>query len=254
MSGHPAVTATVFTHRGAVREGNEDAFVVGALTAAGVEMSEPVTCVLPVRRPLVVAVADGLGGHAAGEVASEHAVRRLAEAGESLDGPQAIGEVLGGIDDELRRYAAAHPTHAGMATTIAGLTFAQDGVFWFNVGDSRAYRITGDGLKQISVDDSPPVPGAEPGTPEAVTNIVTQTLGGASVVDMTPHIEREDDAAEAWLLCSDGLSDLVPSETIAKVLRDEASDAAALRTLWAAAMNASGRDNITIVLARKTTI
>lgn len=73
------VTVTAMTHRGAVREGNEDAFVVGALTSAGVDTVDPVVVRLLVEEATVVAVADGLGGHSAGEIASALAVRRLAE-------------------------------------------------------------------------------------------------------------------------------------------------------------------------------
>src|SRR5699024_808197 len=73
------VIVTALTHRGAVRPANEDAVVMGALTVAGANMTSPVRCVLPVGEPVILAVADGIGGQAAGEIASEHAVHRMAE-------------------------------------------------------------------------------------------------------------------------------------------------------------------------------
>ncbi|MDS1269902.1 protein phosphatase 2C domain-containing protein [Lipingzhangella sp. LS1_29] len=244
------VTVTALTHRGAVRQVNEDALVMGALTVAGGSMNAPARCLLPVQEPLVLAVADGLGGHAAGEIASEHAVHRMAESGPQLIGPDAMTTLLTHIDDEIREHSVQNEEFSGMGTTVAGLLLTEEGIYWFNVGDSRTYRIRDLRLEQLSEDDSPPTVPGEDGRPTS-TNFITQSLGGSSSTPMQPHVGQDREAtAEGWLMCSDGLSDLVSNEEMEQILAAAVSDEAAVRELWQAAMKVSGRDNISILLAR----
>lgn len=244
------VTVTAMTHRGAVRSGNEDAFVVGALTAAGVDTVDPVVVRLLVEEPTVVAVADGLGGHNAGEVAAALAVRRLAEHSDrGADG----GELLREINAELYALAAADPACAGAGTTAVGLWLTPHRAFWFNVGDSRLYREDGGYLGQVSVDDSPAADPDEPGAAADRSGLVLQTLGGApSFEAVHPHTGTEGYVpGSRWLLCSDGLSDLVDVAAMERVLAENAEDdVRAVKALWVAAMNAGGRDNITVLLVR----
>ncbi len=252
-SGTPArwVRVTVMTHRGARRDTNEDAAVVGALTLNdGVETPDPVTVTLPVRHTVVVAVADGLGGHAAGEVASGHATRRLAQLGPELTGEDAITEALATVNNELYELAERNPAYRGTGTTVAGLVLTGEDTWWFNVGDSRAYADEGGYLGQHSVDDSPLVPENEPGAAAPSSTVVVQTLGGMQThAPITPHVGAAADA-RLWLLCSDGLSDLVGVAEMERVLAEESSDERVVKALWAQAMNASGRDNITVALVR----
>ncbi|ASU82338.1 serine/threonine-protein phosphatase [Nocardiopsis gilva YIM 90087] len=249
VGGEVAVTA--LTHRGAVRPANEDAVVVGALTVASANMTLPARCVLPLGEPVIAAVADGLGGHAAGEIASEHAVHRMAEMGPRLAGPDDLDILLKNIDEEIQEHATQHTEFSGMGTTVAGVLLNTDGNFWFNVGDSRTYRLEGTRLRQISQDDSPPLPPSEDGKPVS-TNFITQSLGGSGASAMTPHVGRDGDAGPgAWLMCSDGLSDLVAHDDMERIIAEAGSDEAAVHGLWQAAMEASGRDNISILLARR---
>lgn len=246
-----AVAVTALTHRGAVRPSNEDALVMGALTVAGASMTAPARCTLPVHTPLVLAVADGLGGHAAGEIASEHAVHRMAESGAQLKGPEEVATLLKLIDGEIRDHAQQNAEFSGMGTTVAGLLVTGDAVYWFNVGDSRTYRIRGSRLEQLSHDDSPPLPPSEDGRP-VTTNFITQSLGGSSSATMDPHVGTDSDpGAEGWLMCSDGLSDLVSQEEMQEIMATAEDDDAAVHTMWQAAMAVSGRDNISIMLARR---
>src|SRR5699024_5319579 len=115
------VIVTALTHRGAVRSANEDAVVMGALTVAGANMTSPVRCVLPISEPVILAVADGIGGQAAGEIASEHAVHRLAETGPRLDGPTKIAQLLSNIDEEIKDHAQQHTELSGLGTEAAAL-------------------------------------------------------------------------------------------------------------------------------------
>ncbi|WP_017616172.1 PP2C family protein-serine/threonine phosphatase [Nocardiopsis salina] len=245
------VIVTALTHRGAVRPANEDAIVMGALTVAGANMTAPVRCVLPVGEPVILAVADGIGGQAAGEIASEHAVHRMAEVGARLEGPDHVAQILGNIDEEIKDHAKQHTEFSGMGTTVAGVLLNGDGNFWFNVGDSRTYRIEGGRLRQLSEDDSPALPPSEDGRP-VTTNFITQSLGGSSGGSMVPHVGR-DEAPDpsAWLMCSDGLSDLVSTDEMERMMAEAGSDEAAVHALWQAAMEGGGKDNISIMLARR---
>jgi serine/threonine protein phosphatase PrpC len=249
-AGEASVTITAITHRGAVRASNQDALAIGALTAAEVDMEDPVRVTLALRRPVVAVVADGLGGHAAGEVAAALAARRLAAAAHLLTGEDAVDRLLKDVNDELYRVAAADPIRVGTGATIVGVVMALDGTLWFNVGDARLYREHGGYLGQVSIDDSPRLVEAEPGAELTPSTIVTQSLGGAATpTPIEPHIGLEGGPPVGrWLLCSDGLSDLVPVPTMERILADAADDLRAVEGLRAAAMHASGKDNISIAL------
>jgi serine/threonine protein phosphatase PrpC len=240
---------TMMTHCGAVRTNNEDALVVGAATVAGPSMPDPVTIQLPVRTSAVVAIADGIGGHVAGEISSACAVRRLAERSAELTGPTEIIDLLDRINDQLYDLAERRPEYRGTGTTIVGLLFSGPDTYWFNVGDSRVYR-EGDGyLGQLSVDDTASLTG-EPGERHSGGIVITQALGGgAAYTAIDPHIAPDPVAGPArWLLCSDGLSDMVSIEKIEEILATATDDNHAVKSLWTAAMNAGGWDNITIAL------
>ncbi|MCX5208767.1 protein phosphatase 2C domain-containing protein [Kitasatospora sp. NBC_00240] len=243
------VTVTAMTHRGAVRDGNEDAFVIGGLTAAGVDTLDPVVVRLLVEEPAVVAVADGLGGHNAGEIAAALTVRRLAEHARDAG----VDELLREINAELYALAEADPGCAGAGTTTVGLWLTPRRMSWFNVGDSRLYREDGGRLGQVSVDDSPVAGRGGPGRTPEVTNLVLQTLGGAQRFEpVHPHTGTERYVpGSRWLICSDGLSDLVDVAAMELILAENAGDdVRAVKALWVAAMNAGGRDNITALLVR----
>jgi serine/threonine protein phosphatase PrpC len=246
------VEVTALTHRGAIRQRNQDALVIGALTAADIDLIDPVRVTLPLRAPVVAAVADGLGGHAAGEVAAALTVRRLAAGAQLHTDADAVARLLREVNDDLYRLAAEDPARAGMGATVAGLVLTAQETLWFNVGDARAYREDGGYLGQVSVDDSPsrPAGAAEAGT---ASTVVTQSLGGAPArTAVDPHVGcHSGTAPDRWLLCSDGLSDLVPIATMERLLREH-DDLDGVRELWAAAMNAGGRDNISIALVRRT--
>jgi serine/threonine protein phosphatase PrpC len=243
--------ATVLTHKGAERAGNEDAVVVGTRTFAGVSSHRPDVVAVPLDGSIVVAVADGLGGHAAGEVASRIAVERLATYDATTAGKDDLSSLLRDVSDEILAEGRQNRAQAGMGTTVVGLLVRAEDTTWFNVGDSRAYLLAGGYLAQLSVDDTPAGALAEPGESPPPTSVVTQVLGDTQGA-ITPHVGIQpvgDD--DAYLLCSDGLSDLVELEEMERLLRDADEDVTAVSSLWRAAMDAGGRDNITIVLVRR---
>ena len=230
---------TAFTHPGLVRDNNEDSVTVagwvsdvamGGLRRSRHELTESILC----------AVADGMGGHAAGEIASRYAVKRLAA--QPFGGPEAdaLSAVLAAINAELYQTMAADRSLRGMGTTIAGLLLSAGRVLWFNVGDSRVYRFVDGVLRQLSLDDVPA--GARSG-------MITQSLGGSrAFVPIDPHIGIDDlEGPSRWLVCSDGITDMMSDAEIAHCLANDDEEAA--RKLFETAMRAGGEDNVSIILA-----
>jgi PPM family protein phosphatase len=239
------VAVSGLSHTGLVRGSNEDSLVIGPWTVCGAQAESPQTLVFPLGTALVVAVADGLGGHPGGELASGLVVRQLGRAGPSLDGEQAIREVLDACNRMLYEAAAGNPELSTMGTTVAGTVVLPDRLIAFNVGDSRVYRVAADGLEQISVDDRPLVRGLLSG------HVVTQTLGGQdSYAAVDAHLSSWPLPTDGCLLvCSDGLTDAVPSAVLAQLLHDHRDGRAAFE-LWKAAIEAGGPDNITLAVVQ----
>jgi serine/threonine protein phosphatase PrpC len=186
-----------------------------------------------------------MGGHRAGEIASREVARGLAANGARFADATGAAAALHDIDTALYGAMQTDPSLLGMGTTVVGVALGSL-LIWFNVGDSRLYRAgarhgsTG-GLTQLSVDDTPPGPRS---------GLITQTLGGLWPPEqpIAPHIGEEALAAPArYLLCSDGLTDMLDDADIAACL--EFSDADAVAQLFDSAMRAGGIDNISIVLA-----
>ncbi|MFD9129993.1 PP2C family protein-serine/threonine phosphatase [Kitasatospora sp. NPDC059571] len=242
----PHIAVSVVSHEGLIRDHNEDSLVAGPWTLCATVTESPQTLLFPLGTPCVIAVADGLGGHPAGEVASSLTVRRLAAVGPSLDTEDALREEIRACNRALYGAAAADPEFTAMGTTVAGLVVTGEEAMVFNVGDSRVLDAAGPELRQLSVDDSPPPP---PG--RRTTNIVTSTLGGtADPREVDPHLSRVPAAVGArFLVCSDGLTDPVPPEELAALLAAY-DDGRAAFELWRAAIDAGGPDNITLALVR----
>ncbi|MEV6977933.1 protein phosphatase 2C domain-containing protein [Kitasatospora sp. NPDC093806] len=250
MAAYIAVSA--LSHEGLVREQNEDSLTIGPWTLCATVTTNPQTMLFPLGPPCVVAVADGLGGHPGGEIASALVARRLAAAGPDLDGEESVREALQSCNQAVYAAAADNPELAAMGTTVAGLVLLPERVVVFNVGDSRVYRIGDTGLRRVSVDDSPPLP---PG--RRTTAVVTQTLGGSlGLTFVEPHVRSAPLAVgDRYLVCSDGLTDPVPEEELAALLarpaeESERADGRAAFELWKAAIEAGGPDNITLALVR----
>jgi serine/threonine protein phosphatase PrpC len=249
----PYVTVSALSHEGLVRGHNEDSLTVGPWTLCATVTGNPQTLLFPLGpAPCVVAVADGLGGHPGGEVASALVARRLAAAGPGLDGEQAVREALHTCNRAVYEAAEGDPELAAMGTTVAGVVLLAESVVTFNVGDSRVYAVAPDGLRRLSVDDSPPL---APG--QRTTSVVTQTLGGSLGLRLVePHVRTAPLAVgDRFLVCSDGLTDPVPDEELRALLGEphdlsERADGRAAFELWKAAIEAGGPDNITLALVR----
>ncbi|WP_351228232.1 protein phosphatase 2C domain-containing protein [Streptomyces sp. NPDC002133] len=242
----PYVAVTALSDVGLIRDHNEDSLVVGPWTLCGTVTENPQTLLFPMGTPLVVAVADGLGGQPAGEVASGLVVRHLASLGPSLEDEEAVREILALCNQSVYAAADRDPALVTMGTTVAGAVVLEKSLVTFNVGDSKVYGMADEGLRQVSVDDSPPPP---PG--RRTTSAVTQTLGGGPVFTaVTPHVAVSAmSAGDRCLVCTDGLTDPVPDDEVESLLRVH-DDGRAAFELWKAAMEAGGPDNITLALVR----
>jgi len=236
MSAPTLVEVNALTHRGHLRPHNEDSITVAGWVS-DVEMDAPHRSRHDLTAPLLFAVADGIGGHAGGAIASRYTIKRLAEF--SNGGEQDISMRLATINAELYEAMAASPRLLGMGTTVAGLLLSPVEAVWFNVGDSRVYAVRARRLTQLSIDDVPPGPR---------TGMITQTIGGGPVfLPIAPHTGASRVAIPSrWLLCSDGLTDMLSDAEIEEALGQGDEDT--VRTLFADAMAAGGVDNISIVL------
>jgi len=242
-----ALTARAFTHQGAQRPRNEDTVAVDDWVMSR-PMQQPQVLERIVEAPTICLVADGMGGHAAGDVASRFVAECLADRAADATDEAAVAQLLREVDLALFRLMRERPELAGMGTTVAGLHVAPSALHVFNIGDSRVYRID-HGLVQLSTDDTPGPKLADGRTAAHATALLSQSLGGAlAPSEVTPHILREPAVTGSYLICSDGLTDLVSLEAMAACVG--ADDTATVTALFEAAMAAGGRDNISIVLAR----
>jgi serine/threonine protein phosphatase PrpC len=226
------------TDTGLVRETNQDAIFVDDVLAL---------------------VADGMGGHAAGEVASiltVETVRDLFQSDSTVDG---LSHAIETANRRVIEDARQHPERFGMGTTViaVGLTHDSVGVIsptLFNVGDSRAYQLRDGALRQLSDDHSVAEEWVRMGrlTPdEALTHPRRHQLTRALGVDESIDIDISSIAAmpgDRILLCSDGLSNELPPETLAELAGGSESLEESVNELVSAARNAGGRDNISVVL------
>jgi serine/threonine protein phosphatase PrpC len=221
--------------RGLIREGNEDSVYAG---------------------PRLLAVADGMGGMAAGEVASNIVVGALAPLDEDVsshDLVDALRAAIGHANQQLRDAVEANPALEGMGTTLTAILFSGNRLALAHVGDSRAYVLRSDEISQITKDDTYVQMLVDEGritADEASTHpqrsLLTRALDGREV---DPEFSvREARPGDRYLLCSDGLSSVVSTETIADALRlDEPREAA--DRLIQLALRGGGPDNITVIVA-----
>ncbi|MCX5356194.1 serine/threonine-protein phosphatase [Streptomyces mirabilis] len=241
------VAVSALSHPGLLRGRNEDSLVVGPWTLCATVTENPQSLVFPLGTPLVVAVADGLGGHPGGDVASALAAHRLASIGPTLSSEDAVRDALNACNRALYRAAGGTGSElATMGTTVAGVVVRPGSLLTFNVGDSRVFASSRDGLRQVSVDDSPPL---EPG--ERTTFLVTQCLGGTpGYRSISPHVTAASlSPGDRYLICTDGLTDPVTPDEIDAVMREH-DDGRAAFELWKAAIAAGGPDNITLAVVR----
>ena len=251
------------TDVGQIREHNEDNFLVADLTKKTRSLLEADRSYAVGPHGTVLGVCDGMGGAAAGEVASQLAVdiivERMSEGGPPVNRDEFAHRLVAAVEAAgLRIFTEAKVDRArrGMGTTatIAGLI--DDHLFLAQVGDSRGYILRGERLVQVTRDQSLVNQLIEAGQlteAEAETfehnNIILQALGTADTVqvDLTYAVLRQGDTL---LLCSDGLSGMVRFDEIREVLLGVHEPLEACKVLTERANQAGGHDNITVIVAR----
>lgn len=239
---------TAMTHPGLVRTHNEDCIgVIDWVRAA--PMASPVIIECSIDETRICVVADGLGGHAGGEVASVLAVREIASAASGFKGSEAVAASLLAVNKRLYDIMQASPQFMGMGSTVVGLATIGSDICLFNVGDSRAYLAVGGHLRLLSKDDSV---GAEFSDPDQRTGIhthgLTQSLGGlSSFSPIAPHlVMRPAQPGDRYLLCSDGLTDMLDLDAIEAALTKDPKSS--VDRLVQEALAAGGSDNISILI------
>ncbi|MGR6966720.1 PP2C family protein-serine/threonine phosphatase [Geodermatophilus sp. URMC 61] len=206
--------------------------------------------------PRLLAVADGMGGHAAGDVASKvviAALEHLDDDAPSGDMLQALREAVFDGSEHLREVIRESPQLEGMGTTLTAVLFAGGRLALCHVGDSRAYLLRDGVLQQITHDDTFVQTLIDDGriTPEEANHhpqrsLLLRALNGQ---DVDPDLSmREVRAGDRYLLCSDGLSGVVSEETLAEALQDPDPQSTADR-LVELALRSGGPDNITVIVA-----
>lgn len=238
------VETVATTDVGRTRDHNEDSVVV-APTSGG----------------RLLAVADGMGGHNAGEVASATALEAFVdELGDVLadESPErALESAMVAADEAVVAAAAADAAREGMGTTLVAALVDDETAAVVNVGDSRAYRVSDAAIEQVSVDHSVVqelVDAGEIDESEAAVhpqrNVISQALGVSD--DVEPDTFSVDLASdESLLLCSDGLTEEVRDPALREIVAGADSLADAADELVATANENGGSDNISVVLGRR---
>jgi protein phosphatase len=186
-----------------------------------------------------------MGGHQAGELASKLAIEAISKPIPDVVTESAAIEMLHEANRSIFQAMRAGIGRPAMGTTLVGASIRSDRCVIFNIGDSRAYLLRTQVLRQVSKDHVPQVE-----TGRRRSHAVTQALGGLRTEGpISPHTHSFTlDPDDTILLCSDGLTDMISDDEITAVLKSSKSDPA--KDLVEAALEAGGHDNITVVVIR----
>jgi PPM family protein phosphatase len=267
------VKAFGITDRGKVRTTNEDQFLIAELTKAmrvwQTSLPEPKLQVGEEHAHLFL-VADGMGGHRAGERASALAVVAIEQftlntfkwffGSNDADAQKVLAQfqsALSQADARILEEAAEHPELTGMGTTVTMAFHLGAQLCVVHVGDSRAYVHRGGELHQITQDHTLMADMVRRGAlqPDQVTghrlrHVITNVVGGQELGVKVEARAFEVQAGDRLLLCSDGLTEIVTNEAIAATLDAEPAPEVAARKLLAQANDGGARDNITLLIVR----
>lgn len=230
------------THLGLVRTSHQDCLHIDGWTAS----SSGSRLQYDLDGHGVVAVIDGMGGHAGGEVAARTTSAHLADCRlANTTSPEDVDQILQQVSDHVRGIGAITEGHANMGATIAGFVVTPHDLLLFNVGDCSILRITDGFVGQLAVIDRNEVD-------ESGRTLLTQCLAGspqATVVDA--HAERfVPRGTDVLVLCSDGLTDIVDDATIGQIVAESADEVQIADELVAEACRAGAPDNVSVIVVR----
>jgi serine/threonine protein phosphatase PrpC len=225
------------SHKGMIREGNEDSGYAG---------------------PRLLAIADGMGGAAAGEVASSEAISTIVALDDDVPGSDiltSLGTAVQRANDQLRAMVEEDPQLEGMGTTLTALLWTGQRLGLVHVGDSRAYLLRDGVLTQITQDHTWVQRLVDEGriTEEEATthpqrSLLMRALGSGEHVEPDLSI-REVRAGDRYLICSDGLSGVVSHQTLEDTLASYQGPQETVQELIQLALRGGGPDNITVIIA-----
>jgi len=225
------------SHKGMIREGNEDSGYAG---------------------PRLLAIADGMGGAAAGEVASSEAISTIVALDDDVPGSDvltSLGIAVQRANDQLRSMVEEDPQLEGMGTTLTALLWTGQRLGLVHVGDSRAYLLRDGVLTQITQDHTWVQRLVDEGriTEEEATthpqrSLLMRALGSGEHVEPDLSI-REVRAGDRYLICSDGLSGVVSHQTLEETLASYQGPQETVQQLIELALRGGGPDNITVIVA-----
>jgi len=250
------ITTVGITDRGRKRSRNEDQFLVARLLknqSQALTASDHSHAGMPRSNNLLIAVADGMGGHRGGAVASEIAVKSLANDSERLlqevsrhsDHASLLRDVYRRIHERIYGAGQTKARLFGMGTTLTTALIHEDHVWIAHVGDSRAYVVRGGRMQRLTRDHTFAQLGGD--SEGKGSHVLWNCLGGRGTQSLEIDcIELSLEANDHLLLCTDGLTREVPDDELAQVL-DSSSPAAAAKQLIEMANQRGGRDNITVV-------
>lgn len=225
------------SHKGMIREGNEDSGYAG---------------------PRLLAIADGMGGQAAGEVASSEVISTIVALDDDVPGSDiltSLGTAVQRANDQLRLMVEEDPQLEGMGTTLTALLWTGQRLGLVHVGDSRAYLLRDGVLTQITQDHTWVQRLVDEGriTEEEATthpqrSLLMRALGSGDHVEPDLSI-REVRAGDRYLICSDGLSGVVSHQTMEETLASYQGPQETVQELIQLALRGGGPDNITVIVA-----
>ncbi len=207
--------------------------------------------------PNLYLLADGMGGHRAGDYASRFTVRetlRLTAASHKSAVMEILGDALHTVNQNLHATASMREDLSGCGTTVVAACVEHGVLHTANVGDSRLYIVNEEGIRQVTVDHSLVEEMVLAGSLDARKarnhpdkNVITRAVGAEEYLDVdffTTNLRKGD----LVLMCSDGLTNMVEDEEIGRIIRDNATLESKARALVAAANQAGGLDNISVIL------
>lgn len=240
------------------RHNNEDSYLVVDQYCTGYNLE---------KLGLFFVIADGLGGHAAGEIASRMACEAAVSAyyngdamarhsrDESESNVSRLEKTLWSVHHKIVNFAKEHDELRGMGTTLSALALTNDQALIAHVGDSRIYRFRNHSCERMTIDhtenqlliDTGKIRSGQESN-HCYRHIITQALGGGG--DLTCVFTRVENVqrGDCFLLCTDGLHDLVTDHEIGKILVEHPSPKAASDELVQAAIGRGGHDNVTVIV------
>ncbi len=239
------------TNPGLVRSRNEDSIAINNRLLINDEKYSLEYQLNGSGKDFVLIIADGMGGHRGGHIASRKTLQELVSLGKNCGNSTDWKNALIAANDRLFEIMEDDPSLRGLGTTVVGIVSTLNDLLYFNVGDSRIYYYSSSRLEMLSHDDVPNF-SAKAASKASRTHLITQSLGGHPYpYPIEPHIGllHYPTVKMRFLLCSDGLTDMVETSRISSCLERFETPMEAAEGLLSQAIESGGLDNVSVVVA-----